>query len=548
MSLLELPILAPPRGRHSLEPRRPSWAQVERRVVVGLLAVAYAAIGFVLVLRYGSVSIDALARVANASFVLDSRDPHLSAIGFVWNPLPSLLAVPFVPLKAWWPALISRGLIGNALSALTMALAVGVFHALLEDLATPRRRRLLLTLLLGLNPMVVFYGANGMSEAYLLLTLMWATRSLVAWLRFSRTSSLVSCGLALAVAYLARYEAVAPAVAVGLLVLVVTWRREPGTHTERFRAARADAMLVTLPFGVCFVAWAAVSWIVVGAPFQTLSSTYGNSAQVADKLGSIQAVTGHDLTQRSAYLGEQLLALAPLLALVLLVALWQARRVQKRWLLAPVAAFGGVLAFQSLAFLAGGTFGWLRFSLTAIPLAALLAAGLASPVLGPRRRWRLLAVGVLVSSAVGSGWAMTSTRLAREESSQLAAVGDRADASAGQRDALHRFISERRIAHYLDGMHLPNGSVLLDTGAAFATVLESDDPKQFVITSDLDFRAVLADPSVYGVHYVVVSDNYLDVVNRTYPGGREGSFPNGELVLHLRPVGGPTSYWVYHLA
>ena len=37
---------------------------------------------------------DAWSRITNAYYVLYSRDPHLAAIGFIWNPLPSLMAIP----------------------------------------------------------------------------------------------------------------------------------------------------------------------------------------------------------------------------------------------------------------------------------------------------------------------------------------------------------------------------------------------------------------------------------------------------------------------
>ena len=43
---------------------------------------------------------DALSRVANAYYVLFSRDPHLPAMGFVWNPLPSFSVLPPAPRAA----------------------------------------------------------------------------------------------------------------------------------------------------------------------------------------------------------------------------------------------------------------------------------------------------------------------------------------------------------------------------------------------------------------------------------------------------------------
>ena len=61
------------------------------------LAMLYFAIGYLLVMRYNLFDPDATSRVANADYVISSRDPHLSAIGFVWNPLPSLVEGKYWP-------------------------------------------------------------------------------------------------------------------------------------------------------------------------------------------------------------------------------------------------------------------------------------------------------------------------------------------------------------------------------------------------------------------------------------------------------------------
>jgi hypothetical protein len=71
------------------------------------LAMLYFAVGYLLMMRYNLFDPDAPSRVANAGYVLESRDPHLSAVGFVWNPLPSLVEVPILQLSRWWPELCS---------------------------------------------------------------------------------------------------------------------------------------------------------------------------------------------------------------------------------------------------------------------------------------------------------------------------------------------------------------------------------------------------------------------------------------------------------
>src|ERR1041385_9278526 len=58
--------------------------------LAGVAFLGYIALGSYLALVLHAYHGDAYSRVANAYYVLYSRDPHLAAIGFVWMPLPSL--------------------------------------------------------------------------------------------------------------------------------------------------------------------------------------------------------------------------------------------------------------------------------------------------------------------------------------------------------------------------------------------------------------------------------------------------------------------------
>src|SRR5690348_959004 len=65
-------------------------------LVFGGAALLYGLVGAYLVFVEHVIVGDAAARVAQAWYVIGSRDPHLAAIGFVWNPLPSVAAIPLV--------------------------------------------------------------------------------------------------------------------------------------------------------------------------------------------------------------------------------------------------------------------------------------------------------------------------------------------------------------------------------------------------------------------------------------------------------------------
>ena len=85
-----------------------------------MFRVLYLAVA-VLLVRHDILFADAMSRVGNACYVLFSRDPHLPAIGFVWNPLPSLVLLPILPLKSVAPWLVTHGFAGAIQSALLMA-------------------------------------------------------------------------------------------------------------------------------------------------------------------------------------------------------------------------------------------------------------------------------------------------------------------------------------------------------------------------------------------------------------------------------------------
>ena len=115
---------------------------------------------------------DAASREANAFYVFFSNDPHLAAIGFVWNPLTSVAEMPLILLKGIWPALTYDSFAANIMSSIFMAGACYQLYRLMEDLRVGRAARWALLACFALDPMIIFYGANGMSEALFIFTLL----------------------------------------------------------------------------------------------------------------------------------------------------------------------------------------------------------------------------------------------------------------------------------------------------------------------------------------------------------------------------------------
>jgi hypothetical protein len=502
----------------------------------------YATVGALLVLRYGSIVGDAESRVADAWYVFFSRDPHLAAIGFVWNPLPSVLLMPFFLFKDIWPDLTHRAFAGNLTSALFAAGCVVQFRAILRELGTAKIVSWILVVALIANPMALYYGANGMTEPFYLFFLLVGVRYLMRWLERSDIRSLVLCGSALGFAYLVRYEALASAGAAFVVVVVVSFWRSRGKRKTRLQAAACDGLVFSLPVAASFIGWAVLSYVITGHAFEQFQSQYGNTSQIA-----VQGGVGHAYGHFTPFsLGMiQFLVYAPLIPLLgaLVVASAVGRRDVRP---AAFAVLAGTIGFSLLGMVAGVIGPNLRYFIPALPLGMLCFAYLTVPAKGSARagparsygEWvfvsALLAALLGIASTAATAYALTDHTVAPLEQMQLAWIFQDHGINKNGLVAKQLVPSVQDLTRKIDGMNLPSGAIVTDTFTACISqmLMTSKHPHQFVITSDRDFQRVLADPPTFKAHYLLVPppNGYgsLDAVTRAYPhlynGGTNGDF------------------------
>jgi hypothetical protein len=486
-----------------------------------------------------------LSRVAIAQRVLFSRDPHLAAVGFVWNPLQTLPLVPLVPLRLVWPDAVRLGFVASLVSVVFMAGAVYQIYAILRDFGVRLLPRVLLTAVFALHPMILYYAVNGMSEAILLFFLLIAVRQLGNWVRSRETLRLVYAGLALGIAYFSRYEALAPAAAAVLLVLIISVLRSKGRQPlDRMAAALSDTLIIGIPVAAAFIFWAVASWIIVGQPFEALTSAYGNAvhmqvAQYQRVAAAVEYSQGWLPATTLAF--RRMLTLEPFLLVLLFAGAVQIFRRRAHEAVVPLAVFGAVLLFMLAAYLRGTIFGDLRYFIAVIPVAILLIGALlpgrqprppvARPLLVSNRPpgrlvsigMSALLIGLAVASLPISAIGMSDRSVAPTQSDELSPVFNFVHHPGAGLVALRRNVTERAVAHAVDALHLGSGKVLLDVFVGYPIVLYSDRPNQFVIPSDRDWRVAISDPASDGVEYFLVPSPTnplaaLDDLNRTYPG------------------------------
>ena len=509
-------------------------------IAFALSVAAYLVVGYWLQVQNGFILGDALSRVSAAQSVLFSRDPHLAAIGFIFTPLTAMLQIPAVLLSPLWPDLTERAFAGSIMTAVFMAGCVVQVLSMGTDRKLPRGYLLAVTVLFAVNPMIVFYGSNGMSEAPFLFFLTWAVRRLTLWMVDDDVHHLIAAGgVAMALSYLTRYDAVAAIFAAGIVVAVTTYLR--GRSPRRFRRALLDAILVSGPGLASFLGWAVASWLITGEPFAQFTSQYGNAA-ILQQSGTPTVDFGGGIL----FAATCVMLLAPtLLPLGLWAGVIRLRRPYWPTLIIPFALYGAVLAFQAYSYASGSTFPFLRFYVAAIPFAACLAMlavpergyapakrpgrlAPASPAEPPRRRgWPAYVPVALVFALTVpvAAWAMSLPRYAPQEYALGAVLApdpdDVSDRKAVERRIAATFSTEREIADYLDGLDLPESSVITDTVYGFAVVAASGRPKTFVVPSDPDFTALLNDPVGQGVEYLLAvpptGRGISDALNVRYP-------------------------------
>jgi hypothetical protein len=467
-------------------------------------------VGWRLAVGFGDLPGDALSRVGNASAAVLSRDPHLESIGFVWSPFPTLWQVPLLNYARIWPVLVDRGVVAVVVSAFFMAWMVSAVRRWLVDIGVQRWVRLVLIVTLVLHPFVLLYGANGMSEAGMLCFSVLAARRVALWFETERPLELARAGVVLGFGYLTRYEVAATMVGLVALVALVSYQRARGEQRHRVREVALRCAVIGFPAFFSVFLWMLVSWAIVDEPFAQFSSKYGNSQLVkAGAAGIISAAGAINGLPRVLFFMKQVLAFGAIAGFALaLIVWWGTRKGPRIW--TAVVALGAPIGFQLITAYAGSSFAWGRYVIAIVPLTTLLLGAVAvnlSSISGHHHRLAGLLVCSLAaaSSLMGLVVVRSGQFETRDERAELAALPSPYGTAGVPNRGTAVFVGDR-IAADIDGLHPRRGEVLTDTSTSFAVVINAEDQRDYVITSDRDFERINADPGIFGVRYLLVPD------------------------------------------
>jgi len=464
---------------------------------------------------------DAVARTAAAFSVFFSRDPHLANLGFAWNPLPAVLQLPLVAVLRLLGGDVL--LAGPLQSSLAGALLLVVLNAWVRLYPIPRALRWAMVGLLGVNPMIALYAANGMSEAVFFLLTSLAVIGFLRWAEIGSVRGFILLTGATMLVLQTRFEALPLTAAFALCFAPVMFPLARFLGLE-VRADRIEAHLVTYLAAAAysFGLWVFFNWIIVGDPLYFLRGAYSNAAQTALVAGpAVGCYTRGEPAWLNALLftGDRLVALSPALPIVALATAIYATLRRNIVVLCTLVIFGSVPIFHFMLLLQGSSYGWLRFfaigivaTFILVVQTARLAPWLVKGKIGAFG-WPLL-LGMLLVSDIASWVAMNRPDMSCEEWVVVGRVMDETRSAP-----LYSLAVERGIDRLLSEI-APDGKVLADSVLGFAMPLVASDPRRYVINSDRDFERILASP-VGAVRFVLVAKpeglGQIDRINQEYP-------------------------------
>ncbi|MNH89878.1 hypothetical protein D3C73_424110 [compost metagenome] len=482
-----------------------------------LVFVAEFAVGYYVSHIIGYVHSDSMSRVANAFYVLYSRDPHLAAIGFVWNPLPSIVDLIFLLFYPLYPPLASSAIAGVLMTSTFAAMTAVMLVKASIQFGLPTWAGVCISLLFAFNPFMFLFGANGLSDAPFLFFIMWAVLQFSLWVKDIGVGSLVQVAFALALAFWTRYEAVplGAAITVSIIITVIfihyrdhqsddLKRRVSTAHKGRVKLlqpwryqllkAEGTIAMVLAPVFYSGLLWILFNYMIMGNPLYFLNGDYSNVAQ-AENLSNDQVFASMkgNLFLTFIFVAKKTMYYSIPLASIVLLRTWNRRRLGWDFVVF-LTLFCSIISLQYLLLLKGTSYGWFRYFMYVFPITVAWLPYELSKVKRSFSNYAIVFIGLGLSAVVLTK-AMMSPVIAPDENKFLHA-------------AEHATVQnvDREIAQYLQ-TEMADQLVLMDSYSTYSIILNSRHADRYLITSDYEFADALANPQQHGVDYILSPKN-----------------------------------------
>ncbi len=516
----------------ALEPR-----YREPVVIFAIAYAVYAAVGLYTTLDLDIVVGDAKSRLFHAYYVWHNDPGKLTAIGFYWPPVQTLVLLPFGIVRSLSQSFAALPLMSAGFGA---ALVLTVERTLVLS-GIGRATRWALVAGFALNPMIAFYAGNGMAELVYLLPLTLGLSVFLRWSIAPRWHHLLLIGLCFGVGLVTRYELGAWLVllAVGSTAILMRQRAS-------LAAIEAALVSVIVPSLYALTLWTYITYSITGDAFGWLTVLVPEAPGQAVQFDPVPRLEG---------LWEIVMAHAGLFAptfavLTLLV-------VRAAWLKSVTgavlaAAIGLSVLVQAAIVLRSGNAFYLelRYNMRALPITMIGLGWLLGTVPpGPRLRLAsVLAVTAVAAAIPVAGATMMSADRGQERAFVRGILFGEPSPSTGPVLA-----DERQLADEIRRIDPADGSVLTDDAVTFGVMLRDGDLNRYfdrIDRGDVEWRA--ARDAVFARHRPVGDVRYLLVArDPTLPDDLAAVMPSlrdpAMRASYLRVAAANDSYVLYRI-
>lgn len=491
-----------------------------------ILFLGYTLLGGYLAMIRGFIPGDALARMVSAWLVFSGEEVKLATIGFVWPPIPTLFILPLTLI----PSLVQSWMAVVLVSAFNMAVGGMLLNRTAKLFDEPWYIKVFVVLIFATNPLIVMFGANGMSEAVLISFTLLAFIFLLRFWKTDRNQEMVFAGFVLGFLPLIRYEALLLLIPAGLLVLIQCWQQYKVMTQDEFRDYLEGRLIA---FGALLIypvfLWILFNWQMMENPFYFIANDR-SALNVAEGQMSGYMLQGNMLASMQVSF-EIFTGLFPIWIIIAIggvfVGIYRKNYFLVMLSLSPIV----VPLFQGVLFFMAAGVPLLRYFILVIPLSLitfLFAWGeyfKAEP--NPINPGRVKALKALIMTgfvilSIFSGFS-TVRMLDGSQYMSIEQPTWRGLISQEPIPMLH-FRQPKaglEVGEVLPGL-IPEGKrILLDTYAGgYAVILGSGDPSMFLNYTSPDWTQALREPWNY-VDYVLVpsvgTEGWLNLVNMEHP-------------------------------
>ncbi len=497
-------------GRRPDDIPRRRW---ESALVFGLFLVAYAWIGYWLVVDMHVVGFETLDRFNRALMIWHNDPPKLSSVGFDYPPLTILLISPLTVI----PVLASSLAVVPLASAVFAAFAMVTFNTMMRRAQILAPLRVVVLVALGLNPLVVLYAASGARHFMWLAFVVAALGALFAWYVTADIRFVMIAGLAFSVAALSGYSSLLWFVVSAIMVGSILARLgADGTEIEGTTVGFAAPTVYVIAL------WSALNLLLVLRPFNWITASSDSAAS-----GGLESFAVVDLLEHT---GRLVLYGAPIALVILpaLVFVGIARRNSLALWLAVLLLLSIVVPALSVVLRLTDSPMVLRNALPILLFSMIGAIWLArSAGEGATLVSALLVVGLLASIP----WTFQSLKTYEYqglESTFAAAVSTRVsqEGATTPDGSTVGYVSEQAMATWIKDNVSLTSSILTDNAQTAAVILLTGDPALFfdrVDESDGPWLAAAKDPADHVDYLLLSTGSSADLLSALYQDAVDGS-------------------------